>query len=453
MIDNNSRRLNLLKSVEDISTTKKRLRIEIPSDVIEKEIGDSIEKVRQKAKIPGFRPGRTPVNIIEKRFGKEVEAEVLDKIIPEYYSKALKEAELTPAAMPVFDEKLDFKRNNPVSLSITVEVMPKIENLNYENIEIEDIPVIVDEAEVEEYLKKLQGEKAIYEVSEKEIDTDDLVSFEYVDAKIAGEENAASLKEQISKMGNEILPPDIIEKMIGKKKDDIVEFTTTPKVFGEDCKSKELAGKTIDMKVAIKEIKKKNLPTIDDEFAKDLGFENISEMKEKIKEKILNFKKEHAARIQKAKIVNKILEAHNFEVPEALVKRELESVMLEESMGELKGGHPESGITHLISEADSPEQEEKNLEKLQTELKNKALKTVQASIIIDVIGQKEGITVTDDEIKDRIAVLAQRLSAAPEAVIKFYKYKEGSLEGLRHSIFEDKVLDMLLSKAIIEKGE
>jgi len=439
--------------VEDISTTKKRLRIEIPSDVIEKEIGDSIEKVRQKAKIPGFRPGRTPVNIIEKRFGKEVEAEVLDKIIPEYYSKALKEAELTPAAMPVFDEKLDFKRNNPVSLSITVEVMPKIENLNYENIEIEDIPVIVDEAEVEEYLKKLQGEKAIYEVSEKEIDTDDLVSFEYVDAKIAGEENAASLKEQISKMGNEILPPDIIEKMIGKKKDDIVEFTTTPKVFGEDCKSKELAGKTIDMKVAIKEIKKKNLPTIDDEFAKDLGFENISEMKEKIKEKILNFKKEHAARIQKAKIVNKILEAHNFEVPEALVKRELESVMLEESMGELKGGHPESGITHLISEADSPEQEEKNLEKLQTELKNKALKTVQASIIIDVIGQKEGITVTDDEIKDRIAVLAQRLSAAPEAVIKFYKYKEGSLEGLRHSIFEDKVLDMLLSKAIIEKGE
>jgi len=443
----------LLKSVEDISTTKKRLRIEIPSDVIEKEIGDSIEKVRQKAKIPGFRPGRTPVNIIEKRFGKEVEAEVLDKIIPEYYSKALKEAELTPAAMPVFDEKLDFKRNNPVSLSITVEVMPKIENLNYENIEIEDIPVIVDEAEVEEYLKKLQGEKAIYEVSEKEIDTDDLVSFEYVDAKIAGEENAASLKEQISKMGNEILPPDIIEKMIGKKKDDIVEFTTTPKVFGEDCKSKELAGKTIDMKVAIKEIKKKNLPTIDDEFAKDLGFENISEMKEKIKEKILNFKKEHAARIQKAKIVNKILEAHNLEVPEALVKRELESVMLEESMGELKGGHPESGITHLISEADSPEQEEKNLEKLQTELKNKALKTVQASIIIDVIGQKEGITVTDDEIKDRIAVLAQRLSAAPEAVIKFYKYKEGSLEGLRHSIFEDKVLDMLLSKAIIEKGE
>ncbi|MDP2753668.1 MAG: trigger factor [Nitrospirota bacterium] len=451
----------MLKSVEDINTTKKRLRIEIPSDVIEKEIGNSLEKVRQKAKIPGFRPGRAPTNLIERRFGKEVEAEVLDKIIPEYYSKALKEAELMPVTTPVFDEKIDFKRNNPINLSLTVEVMPKIENLSYENMKVEDIPVSVDDAEVEDYLKKLQGEKAIYEVSEKEIDTDDLVSFEYVDAKIAGEENAAALKEQILKMGNEILPPDIIEKMIGKKKDDIVEFATTPKAFGGDCKSKELAGKTIDMKVAIKEIKKKNLPEIDDEFAKDLGFENIPEMKEKIKEKIFAVKKEHIVRIQKAIIVNKILEAHSFEAPETLVRRELEALMMHESLsdttplnpplvrGELKGGHPESGITHLTSEADSPAQEENDLEKLQTELKDKALKNVQASLIIDAIGQKEGITVTDDEVNERISLIAQKLSATPEAVKNFYHYKEGSLEGLRHSIYEDKVLDMLVSKAVI----
>ncbi len=440
----------MLKSVEDINTTKKRLRIEIPSDVIEKEIGNSLEKVRQKAKIPGFRPGRAPINLIERRFGKEVEAEVLDKIIPEYYSKALKEAELMPVTTPVFDEKIDFKRNNPINLSLTVEVMPKIENLSYGNMKVEDIPVSVDDAEVEDYLKKLQGEKAIYEVSEKEIDTDDLVSFEYVDAKIAGEENAAALKEQISKMGNEILPPDIMEKMIGKKKDDIVEFATT---FNGDCKSKELAGKTIDMKVAIKEIKKKNLPEIDDEFAKDLGFENIPEMKEKIKEKIFAVKKEHIVRIQKAIIVNKILEAHSFEAPETLVRRELESLMMHESLSQREA-------KETTSIAGSPEEEkvvanrsQEDLEKLQTELKDKALKNVQASLIIDAIGQKEGITVTDDEVNERISFIAQKLSATPEAVKNFYHYKEGSLEGLRHSIFEDKVMDMLLSKAVIEKGE
>ena len=431
----------MLKSVEDISATKKRLRIEIPSEVIEKEIGESIDELRQKAKIPGFRPGRVPVNIIEKRFGKGVEAEVLDKIIPEYCSKAFKEADLTPAGMPVFDEKLDYKRNNPVNLSFTVEVMPRIENLDYDNVKVKDIPVVVDDKEVEDYLERLRQEKAIYEVSEKEVGTDDMVSFDCVDAKIVGQENVPSVKDDISKMGNEMLPPDIMEKMMGKKKGDIVGFTTT---FGQDCESKKLAGKTVDIKVVIKEIKKKKLPAIDDEFAKDLGLENISEMKEKIKEKILVVKKEHAARMQKAQIINQLMESREFEVPESLLKREIESLIIEQSTSETKEMAPAAG------ETEHGKEDEKEL---QDRLRQKALNNVRASIVVDAIGQKEGIMVTDDELKNRIFAMAQRLSTSPEAVASFYKYKEGSLEGLRHSIFEDKVLDMLLSKAVIEKGE
>ncbi|MEW6162098.1 MAG: trigger factor [Nitrospirota bacterium] len=433
--------------VEDISPTKKRLRVEIPSDVIEKEIKDSLERLRQKTNIPGFRPGRAPVNLIEKRFGKGVEAEVLDKVISEYYSKALKEAELIPVTMPVFDEKLGFKRNNPLNLSFTVEVMPKIENLNYENIKIKDIPIVVDEAEVDDYIKKLQDKKAIYEVAEKDVDMDDLVTFEYVDCKMIGEESPPSIKEQILKMGKEIFPLDIMERVMGKKKGEVVEFTTT---FNEGCKSKELAGKTVDMKVMIKEVKQKILPAIDDEFAKDLGFENILELRERIKEDIYKAKKEQAMKIQKAEILHKIIEPHDFEVPETLLRNELESLMMQENTpltpplprGEFKGG-----------DAGSPEQEKEDVENLQAKLKHKALRNVQASIIIDAIGQKEEIAVTEDEVKDRIHFIAERLSAKPEVVMKFYIARDGSLEGLRHSIYEDKVLDMLLSKAISEKGE
>jgi trigger factor len=435
--------IKLLKSVEDIKATKKRLRIEIPADVIEKEISNSLEKLKHKAKIPGFRSGMAPINLIEKRFGKEVEAEVLDKVIPEYYTKALKEAELIPVTMPVFDKEIDFKRNNPLNLSFTIEVMPKIENLNYENIKIKDIPAVVDEAEIEAYLKRLQEEKVIYEVAEKEVELDDLVTFEYSDCKIIGEENPPSIKEEVLKIGNEIFPPDIMERVIGKKKDDIVEFTTT---FNEICKSKVLAGKTADMKFVIKEIKKKNLPAIDDEFAKDVGFENISEMREKVKEKIYAAKNEHIKRIQKAEIVSKIIESHNFEVPDVLASKEMESLMMQESLSQKEP-------KETISEMKSPEQEKKDFENLHADMGNRAVRNVQASIIIDAIGRKEGITVTDDELKDRVSLIAQRLSATPEAVMNFYKYKEGSLEGLKHSIFEDKVMDLLLSKAVIEKGE
>ena len=147
--------------------------------------------------------------------------------------------------------------------------------------------------------------------------------------------------------------------------------------------------------------------------------------------------------MQKAQIINQLMESREFEVPESLLKREIESLIIEQSTSETKETAPAGG-TEGVKENEKEEQ---------AGLRQKALNNVRASIVVDTIGQKEGIMVTDDELKNRLFVLAQRLSTSPEAVASFYKYKEGSLEGLRHSIFEDKVLDMLLSKAVIEKGE
>ncbi len=100
----------MLKSIEHINSTKKKLKIEIPQDAIEKEINDSLEKLRQRVKIPGYRQGKAPLNLLEKRFGKEIESEVLEKIIPEYYSMAIKEASIKPIALPVLDEEIEFKK-------------------------------------------------------------------------------------------------------------------------------------------------------------------------------------------------------------------------------------------------------------------------------------------------------------------------------------------------------
>jgi trigger factor len=435
--------VRLPQTVEDISSTKKRLKIEIPPDIIEDEIKNSLERLRQKTKIPGFRPGKAPINLIEKRFGKEVEAEVLEKVIPEYYSKALKEADLIPVTRPVFDERFDFKRNNPLNLSLTVEVMPRIENLTYENMKIEDIPVSVDENEMEDTLKRLQEEKAIYKVAEKEIGADDLVTFEYAGCEIIGEEKTPSIKEKVMELGNEIFPPEIIEKTIGKRKGEIVEFTTT---FNENFKAKELAGKTANIKVMIKEIKQKVLPAIDDEFAKDLGLENIQELRERIKGNIYKAKKDRATMLQKARIVNKLIESHDFEVPETLFRNELESLHTPPLPSLSKGRVEEGGSSGTMNH----ESEKGTTEDMESKLRERALKNAKATIIINAIGQKERVTVTDDEVKERIISIAQRLQAKPEAVANFYISRDGSLKGLRHSIYEDKVMDMLLSNAIVD---
>jgi trigger factor len=428
-------------AIEDINTTKKRLRVEIPADVIEKEIGLSLQNLKQKAKLPGFRQGMAPMNLLEKRFGKEVEAEVLDKVIPEYFGKALKEADIEPVTFPVIDEKIGFERNKPLNISFTIEVLPKIGDIQYDNITIKEVPVVINESDVDDYLKSLQESRAVFEVADKAIEVDDLVSFEFVDCAIKGEETSPpSLKEQISQMGNEILPIDIMDKVLGKKKGDLLEFDTT---FDERCKSKELVGKTVDITLKVSEIKKKNLPDINDDFAKDLGFDTMSEMRDKVKERLDVIKKEHIGKLHKAKIMSQILETHNFDVPETLLKKEMESLAMQESVSQKES--PETA-----AQEDSAE---KDPETVRAEFEQKALMNVRASIILNAIGGKEGVTVSDNEVDERINMLAQRLSATPEAVRNFYSYKEGSLDSLRHSIFEDKVLDLLLSKAQLEKGE
>lgn len=442
----------MLEAVEDISSTKKRIKIEIPADVIEKEIQGSLERLRKKTNLPGFRLGNAPLNLIEKRFGKKVEAEVLEKIVPEFYSKALKEADLRPVAMPVLDEQFTFQRNNPLNLSLTIEVMPKIENLDYAGIKTKDTPIVVDDEETEEAIGRIQEQKAVYEVAEKVVEKKDLVTFDYADCEVEEEEITPSVKEQILKMGNELLPPDIEDKLIGKKRGDHVEFT---KSFEKDFKTKELAGKMVKVKIVINEVKHKILPALDDEFAKDVGYDNISELRAKIKENLYQFKKDQAAKIQKAEILQQLVKSNDFDVPETLLNTEMDSLIMQESISSTSG-KPEGkdlDIMDPLSGIDKPVQEKKNEDEMLSELKEKALRNVRASIIISAIGEKEGITVTEDEMRDRISLLAKRLSAKPEAVINFYMTKDGSLGGLRQMIFEDKVLDLLFSRATAEKGE
>ncbi|MCG2721030.1 MAG: trigger factor [Thermodesulfovibrionales bacterium] len=450
----------MLKSVEDINATKKRLKIEIPSDIIEKEIGNSLERLKQNVKIPGFRPGKAPISIIEKRYGKEIEAEVLDKLIPEHLRLALQQADITPLTLPALDEEIEFKRKNPLNISITMEIVPKVENLAYENITVKDIPLSVEESDLEDMTRRIREQKAVYEVADKEIEMDDFATFEHVDSVIVEGEDVPDVKEIISKMGNSIFPPDIIEKALGKKKEDLIEFTTT----FDETRSKELAGKTVKIQVRISEVKKKALPALDDEFAKDLGFENIADFREKLKERIHDAKKEQLRRMQKAEIINKLIESHTVEVPESLLQKEIEAIEMSKNLDQKDEATEEEPIDldsdslppvtgeSSEEEAAAPESQDKK-EDTDAALKEKAAKNVKASLLIDVIGKKEGVFVTDSEVDDRIAVLAKRLSATPQAIKTFYHYKEGSLDGLKHSIFQEKVLDLLLSKASVEKTE
>jgi len=205
--------------------------------------------------------------------------------------------------------------------------------------------------------------------------------------------------------------------------------------------------------VKISEVKKKTLPEIDNEFAKDLGYETMADLREKAREKIYAAKTEHIRKIQKAEIIRKLVESSTFEVPESLVGKEIEAIMMHKSISSSKEDSvSENSVSDTLEPVSSGQDMEKNKEEdPQAELRSKAVRNVQAHFILDTIGQKEGIIVSDNEVDERIASLAQKLSATPESVRNYYLYREGSLDGLKHSIMEDKVMDALLAKATIEK--
>lgn len=411
----------MLKALEDISSTKKRLKIEIPAEAIESEIIKRIKEAQKNAKIPGFRPGRAPMHIIEKKFGKDIEAEVLERVISEHYLNAIKEADIKPVSGPVVEKFFDFKRKEPISVTISVEVRPKIESLNYENIVVKDINVEVNDEEVDAVLERLAEEKATYEPVDDAIREGDLVTIDYI-----AEGNAS--RDVVLKVGSGNYPQEFFDGIIGRKKDEKFALEAT---FPEDSHL-PFAGKRIKFEVEIKDIKRRNIAAIDDEFAKDMGLENIGQLKDKIKENILASKNIDAESTKQAEIFNKLVESHSFDIPEVMLNAEIKGIL-----GEIRAAG----------------NDKRTDEEIMKDIMPLAEKRIRGSIILELIGEKEGIRVSDEDVKEEILRIARKYYIHPDIVIKYYMARDGSLKGVERSVFEKKVLNFILSKAKIEKGE
>jgi trigger factor len=422
--------------IEDISSTKKRLKIEIPADILEKEFSGSLQNVRQRARIPGFRPGKAPMSMIEKRFGDDIKSELLEKLIPTYYAEAVKEANLAPVAMPKIETNIDLKRNEPLVFSLTVEVRPKIENMNYSGLKVDEIAASVDDKEVDDTLKGLQNDRAMFEAVDREIREDDLLIVDYVKLDPAGEKEIVAQKDQVMNLGNRLTPRGILDNLIGKKKGDMVEITL-PEVVEKELQ--EDSDKGNKLRITIKEVKEKKLPEIDDEFAKDFGNDSLDALKEKIKEGILTAKQENAKKQQKAKIIDTLIEGHAFDVPESLAQAELEHLVNNER-------HADTSIKQTET---APEKADAVLAE---KLRPRAVKNVKATILLDEIAEKEKIIVSEAEVKDKISLMAKQFQATPDAIVNLFMTRDGSLENLRHNLREEKVLDFLLAGAEITKG-
>lgn len=423
----------MLQEVEEITPTVRKLKINIPSSVVEEEITNAYNKLKTYAKIPGFRVGRVPQAILEKKFSRDIENQVLEKIVPEFYSKAVKEAQIFPITYPNIDGDLKILKNQPLSFTATVEVKPEIKNLNYEGIILKEKTFSVEDKEIDSAIRILQENKAFLKVSEGHVKEGDVAIIDcraFVDGR---EIKELALKDYPFILGSPSLPKEFSDTVSDKKKGENFEIKIN---FEATHPNKNIAGKEVLFKVAIIELKEKVVPTLDDEFTKGFNCSNIEELRKKIYENIYNRKKNQVNNEYNKELLDNLISNHDIEVPASMANRELEFLIYGARQDAMRQGKAV-----------------KTDEELKKEYESKARENVKGIIILESVGRKEKIEVSDDDVKQAIDEIAVENGLKPEEVKKLYIMKEGSLDGLKNRLYTDKVLNLVLSKAVIENDK
>ncbi|MGA1864123.1 MAG: trigger factor, partial [bacterium] len=352
---------------------KKKLTFEIPQDVISEELGKVYREINSTAKIKGFRPGKVPKAILKRFFWNRIESEVLQKLLPSYYNKAISEADLQPIGEPKFDD-IFVEEGKPLTVGVIVEVKPVIDPKDYTNIEIKwKKPEATDE-DVILMLKNLQEKNAQFEVVEdRPVQEGDIVFFNYegtVDGKPIQRKKKDDLQIEINSKDEK---NGFVKALIGLKKGETKKIDL---IIPENFPNKELSGKGCILDVIIKEIKEKKIPVLDDEFARDLGeYDNLESLKKEIREKIQTSLDNQAENIAKEELINVLIEKNPFDPPESMIESRIDDII--------------NGIENQLRLGGSYVNTDKwDRDKAREELRPKAKKDVHLALIQEGVARK-----------------------------------------------------------------
>ena len=421
-------------NVEEISSIKKKLSIEIPVDHVTKEVDSFYGELRKKAKIKGFRPGKVPRNILERHFKDYAKGEVIQKLIQDTYPTALSETNLHPVSPPVIDPG-ELENGKSFQYTAIIEIKPEIKMEGYLGLRIEGKKEGVKDEEVGERLRNLQNLHANLKTisGARPIQTGDYVILDY-EAKKDGKslEEGKAIDFSVEVGGGQFIPV-LEEKLIGLRPEEEKEIEVS---LPEDYGYQKWAGKTISFYVKIKEIKEKILPPLDDEFAKDLGdYSSLETLKAKLKEEIEKEKELLLDRQLKDQAVDQLLQANSFEVPESMVDEQAKNLVSNTKLRLAAQGLALKNLS--VSE-----------EKLQEDYREMAKRQVRTFLILEKIASQEGISVTDDETEERLKEISERTHQKFDVVKRYYE-KNGLIPELKAGVMTDKTLDFLLQKAEI----
>jgi len=417
--------------VEDLSSVKKKINVEITPEAVSKEMEKALADVAKKARIAGFRPGKAPKAIVEKHYGEEVRNEVVQRLVTESYLQALQENNLNPVEVPHIENVSSLAKGTPLTFTATVEVRPKIELGTYDGIEVKEQNLAVSDDELNQTIDRLREMYAQLEVVEgRPLEKNDTAIIDFEGFRDNKPIEGAKASGHMLSLGANSLIPGFEDQLVGMNAGETREIKVT---FPADYQNKDIAGKDATFTVTLKEIKKKVLPEFNDEFAKDIGGDkSVAELKEGIKKDLEARKRDEQASAQREEILSKLVEAHTFDIPPGMVERELQAMARQQATRLARQGMDMKTF---------------NVAKFFEEHKAVAEKRVKGLLLLDVIAEKEKVEVSDQELNAALAAMARSSRQTVDAVKKYYESLDGGLDNLRTSLTQEKTLGLLLSRS------
>ena len=415
---------------EDLSAVQKSIEVEIPADLISNEARKVTTEFGRHAKVPGFRPGKVPTSVVRTRFAKEIEEEVVSRVLGQSFREVVREKGLEPVGDPQLEHLDPFIEGAPMKFKARFEVKPHIELGEYRGLEIDDPKIEITDTDVEAMIERLRDLGSHYRVeTERGLDDGD---FAIIDIASSGEGIEPKTDSGHFKLGEDSPLPELHDALRGKKAGDTASFDKT---YGEDANNEDWRGKTIHHDVTLKEIRVQEKPEVTDEFAQSIGagWENVEQMRETISADIRKHREHEALRFKRNQIGEKLLAAHHFDVPEAMVEDEL-------------GKSLNNYARYLASQGVDLQKAELDWRKIGEEFRPEAIKRVKRSLILEAISKKESIEVSDVEVDAEIRRAAKEQDRE-FADVKHHLKHEGGYEALRASLAQDRALELVLSLA------
>jgi trigger factor len=426
-------------SVEEISPVKRKLTVELDAEEVNRKIEDAYRALKKQAKVRGFRPGKVPRDILERYYGEQVAQDVTKGLVNETLPVAFEQTNTYPLTMPLVENDA-LKKGQSFKYAAVMEVRPQIELKEYMGLEVEKEKAAVSDGEVDGQLEEIRKAHAKLKPIEEDRSArqDDCVILDY--EAFEGDRPLEGIKAEnfLVRIGTGAIHPDFETGLLGLKPGDSKEITVN---FESDYQHAKLAGKKVTFKVRVSDIKGMELPDINDEFVVGLGgeFKDLETVKQKIREDLVAREEKRVDREVKRRLLDKISDMVEFELPESLVEEELRYAVesVKQNLKQIGSNLEKAGLGE---------------DKIRQDFTAPSKKRVKDLLILGEVARQHDLTVSEIELNDGFKELAQSMGQEPSVVRRYYEAR-GMVESFRDRLLEEKTLNFLVKGAKITEVE